>query len=161
MSQRFFLRFGTANPQEFAGLTPTLMIFKKGDDGTDLAAPAVTEVGVSTGFYKFTYPTSPTFSIVFVADGGAAITDDSSRYVAGVLDPITNVDQELGFAADSYGSTALPTSAMGNLKRVVQYWQADATFNKSTGVWSQYAQGSSTLLYEKTLANNVSQTTKT
>lgn len=160
MSQRFFARFGSANPQEFAGLTPTFIIFQT-DLGASLARPAISEVGSSTGFYGFTYATSATYSIIFTIDGGSSIVDSSSRYVSGVLDPIINVDQELGFTADSYGSTVLPATVWGFVRRLAQYWQADATFNKSSGVWSQYAQGTSTLLYEKTLTNDVSQTTKT
>lgn len=160
MSQRFFVRFGSGNPQEFAGLTPTFLVFKR-DDGSSLGPPSIAEVGVSTGFYKFTYAVGATFTVCFVVDGGVSITDTSSRYVAGDLDPIVNVDQQLGFNNDSYGTTALPTSAFANILRIVQYWQADATFNKSSGVWAQYATGTSTLLYLKTLANNVSQTTKT
>lgn len=160
MSQRYFARFGSGNPQEFSGLTPTFIIFQT-DLGASLARPSIAEVGISTGFYGFTYITSATYSIVFTIDGGNAIAEASSRYVAGVLDPISNVDQELGFVNDSYGTTAIPSTVFALAKRLVQYWQADATFNKSSGVWAQFAQGTSTLLYQKTLTNDVSETTKT
>jgi len=136
MSQRYFTRFGSGNPQEFAGLTPTFIIFVQ-NNGTPLTPPPITEVGSSTGFYGFTFATSASFTVCFTIDGGSSITDDSSRYVSGTLDPISNVDQELGFVADSFGTTALPGSVWGYVKRLAQYWQADATFNKSSGVWAQ------------------------
>lgn len=159
MSYKFALRFGSGNPQDTAGLSPTFILFRD-ETGADKTPPSVTEVGASSGLYYFNYEPSATFTIFFIADGGSAITDDSVRYVSGSLDPVAAVDRSLGFSSDSYGTTAVPSNIFGFVKRLEEYWRADATFNKSNGVWEQYASGSSTLLFSKTLSNSTSEVTK-
>lgn len=161
MSQRFFVIFTAGNPQEFAGLTPTFITFLP-SDGSSLGPPPIAEIGTSTGFYGFTFAPSATFSICFTVDGGVTVVgDEASRYITGVLDPIAAVDKELGFSADSYGTTAQPDTVFGLSKRNSQYWESTETFNKTTGVWEKYASGTSTMIMQKTLTNSISSTTKT
>lgn len=159
MSFKYGLAFGSGDCRNFSGLTPTFVLFVT-EGGSMLTPPAVTEVGGTTGLYYFTYTPSATYTIFFQADGGAAITDASLRYVKGTLDPIASVDQYLGFSADSYGTTAAPASVFGFVKRINELWQADGTFSKTTGTWNQYAKGTSTLLFQKTFANSTSSVTK-
>jgi hypothetical protein len=159
MSHKFALRFGSGNPQTSSGLSPTFILFRD-ETGADRTPPLVTEVGVSSGLYYFNYVPSATFTIFFIADGGPAILDDTLRYVAGSLDPVAAVDRSLGFAEDSIGTTAVPSNVFGFVKRINEIWKADATFNKQNGKWEQYAAGTSTLLFSKTLANSTSQVTK-
>ncbi len=160
MSARYGLRFGGGNPQDYAGLTPSFIVFKN-QTGSDVASPpAITEVGTSTGLYYFTYTPNASFTVFFTVDGGAGIGTTSDRYITGTLDPIANVDQQVGFSADTYGTTALPSTVFGFVQRAVQLFQSDATFNKSTGVWATYAKGTSTMLVSKTLGNSTTQVTK-
>lgn len=159
MSTRFGLKFGSGDPRPFSGLTPTFLIFMT-QGGTAMTAPSISEVGQSTGLYYFTYQPNATYTIFFLADGGSTVTDSSVRYLSGTLDPIAAVDQVLGFADDSYGTTASPSTAFGFVKRLNEQWQADSTFSKSTGTWNQYAHGTSTLLYSRTLANSSATVTK-
>lgn len=159
MSNRYGLAFTSGDPRTLSGLTPTFLIYKD-QSGNDITpTPTVTEVGTSTGLYYFQATPSPTLTYFFLVDGGAAAA--SSRYLTGTIDPIANVDQELGFTMSSFGTTVNPSSVFGLAKRIVELFQADATFNKNTGAWSNYAKGTSTLLMEKTLTNSVTETTKT
>lgn len=160
MSFKYGLTFGSGDCRSFTGLSPTFVLFVT-DGGTFMTPPTVTEIGTTTGLYYFTYTPSATYTIFFQADGGASITDNTLRYVKGTLDPISNVDQYVGFSVDSYGTTAVPTSIYGFVKRIEQLWKADGSFSKTTGVWSQYAQGTSTLLFQKTFANSTSSVVKT
>lgn len=160
MSARFGIKFGSGNPQTYAGLSPTFIIFID-NSGATYAPPSIAEIGVSTGFYGFSYTPSATFTIFFTVDGGASIVDSGSRFVSGSIDPVANVDQQLGFSADSYGTTAAPSTVFGFVKRANEQFQSVATFSKTTGIWSVYAAGTSTLLMSKTLANSLAETTKT
>lgn len=158
MAKTYFVRFSSGNPNLYAGLSPTFVQFMS-EGATTLTPPSISELGTSTGLYKFSYAPSPTFAIAFVIDGGAALSS-GDRYVVGSMDAVQVTDQSLGFSQDSYGSTAMPESVFGYVKRVIEFLQADNTFNKSTGVWDVYAHGTSTMLMERTLQNSSSQTTK-
>lgn len=160
MAKTYWVNFGSGNPQNFAGLSPTLILFVA-EGGTAMTAPTpFAEVGTSTGFYKFTYDPSPTFAVAFIADGGAALAS-SDRFVAGVLDPISAVDTRVGFSQDSFGSTNVdPATIYGLVKRLQENFEGNATFTKATGIWQVYSRGSSTLLSQKTLTNNTTQATK-
>jgi hypothetical protein len=160
MSYKYGLKFGSGDSRNFSGLSPTFIIFKR-EDGTDESAPAITEVGSSTGLYYFNYEPSPTFTVFFQVDGGSSVTDSSVRYISGTLDPIASVDRYVGFPQDSYGTTASPSTVFGFAKRINELWQADGSFSKTTGLWNQYAKGTSTLLFSKTLANSSAQVVKT
>lgn len=158
MAKRYAIAFGTGDPRVNTGLTPTLVLFFNADTGATLAAPGITEILVGSGYYQFSY--GPTFSINFLADGGAALSS-SDRYVKGVLDPIQSVDEKVGTINDSFGSTSVdPTTLMGFAKRNQEFDEGNATFNKTTGAWDISSRGSSTLLVEKTLTNTTSSATK-
>lgn len=155
MAKNYGFTFG-GNPSDNTGLSPTLTLFKY-IGGVTTAAPAIIED--SPGFYYFAY--APTMAISFTVDGGAALAD-AVRYFNGVLDPIQTVDQKVGTTDDSYGSTSVdPSTVLGFLKRNLEFDEGNANFNKSSGVWDIYSRGSTTLLREKTLANNTTETTKT
>jgi len=158
MAKDYWMMFGSGNPADNTGLAPTMIVFQTAG-GTAVAGPAITEPGTGTGLYKFSY--GPTASIVFVCDGGSGLAD-SDRYITGALDPIQAVDEKVGSSADSFGSTSVdPTTIFGYVKRNLEFNEGDASFNKTTGVWDISSRGSSTLLREKTLANNTTSTTKT
>lgn len=160
MAKTFFLKFGSGDPSAFAGLSPTFTTFLS-EGGTLISSPAISEVGSSTGIYKFSYAPSATFATVFIADAGASVSS-SDRYLTGALDPIAIVDQKLGDTQDSFGSTSVdPSTAIAYLKRIQEFLEGNQTFNKTTGVWDIYSRGSSTLLREKTLENTPSATNKT
>lgn len=158
MSYKFAARFGSGNPAEQTGLSPTFIYFLD-ETGQTYAPPGVSEI-INSGLYYFTYIPSATYTIFFVLDGGDSITDDAVRYVSGSLDPVAATDRVLGFSADSYGTTVGPSNIFGFVKRIDELWKSDATFSKASGTWNVYATGTSTLLFSKTLANSTSQVTK-
>lgn len=158
MSVKYYqLRFGTGNPAGFAGLAPTFTIFQH-PGGSLLVPPGITEIPTATGLYYFTF--GPTLPISFVVDGGAALSS-SNRYITGMLDPIQAVDQKVGFDFETYGTTIGPSTLIGYNKRILQFFEGDQTFDKSTGAMQTFGKGSSTLLLEKTLTNTSGDVTKT
>lgn len=158
MAKNYFLRFGSGDPSDNTGLSPTFTIFSA-LGLTALPAPGITETPAGSGLYSFSY--GPTQAIVFKVDGGAALSN-SSRYITNVLDPVQAVDERIGFATDSFGSTAAdPTTLYGYAKRNQEFQEGNATFTKSTGVWQIMSRGSSILLVEKGLTNNTTSATKT
>lgn len=159
--KRVFMRFGSGTPQAYSGLTPSFLYFINAVSGASIARPAITEIGTSIGFYTFTYDVGASTIVGFNIDGGAAITDSNTRYVADILDPIVAVDRHLGFPTDGYGTTVGASTVYGEVSRLDQLWKSDATFSKLTGVWQVFATGTSTMLYQKTLANNSANVVKT
>ena len=158
MAKTYYLKFGTGDPALYTGLTPTLAIFSINGISA-LTGPAITETPSGSGLYSFTY--GPTQSILFKADGGAGLAS-GDRYIVGTLDPIQAVDEKMGYTTDSFGSTSVdPSTVFGYLKRSQEVWEGNATFTKSTGVWSIYSRGSTTLLREKSLTNTTSAAGKT
>jgi hypothetical protein len=157
MAKFYYLSFGSGNPANYSGLTPTFTVFHA-DGVTSLAAPGVTETPAGSGFYRFQY--GATTSILFMADGGAGLAA-GDRFVKGTLDPIQIVDQRVGTISDSFGSTSIdPTTVYGYLKRMQELLEGNATFTKATGTWQISSRGSSTLLREKSLTNTTTQATK-
>lgn len=157
MAKTYYLKFGSGDPRSYTGLSPTLVIFQS-IGGTAITGPTISEVSSGSGIYKFTY--GPTASISFLADGGSSLAN-SDRYISGALDPIQAVDEVVGTTSDSYGSTSSdPSTLMGYSKRMQEFTEGDANFNKSTGLWSIYSRGSSTLLRTKTLSNNTTEAEK-
>jgi hypothetical protein len=158
MSKIYWLQFGSGDPSTKTGLTPTLSLFAN-FGGTLITGPGVTEVPALSGLYQFTY--GPTNSIIFKADGGSILAD-SDRYIVGVLDPIQAVDEKVGTTTDSFGSTAAdPTTLYGFAKRNQEFLEGNATFTKSTGIWSVASRGSSTVIATKQLSNTTTLATKT
>lgn len=157
MAKTYYLQFGSANPASFTGLTPTFTIFSANGISAQ-TAPGITETPSGSGLYRFQY--FPTFPIIFVADGGAALSS-SDRFVTGTLDPAQAVDEQIGTIADSFGSTSTdPTTIWGHTKRNQEFNEGNAIYTKSTGTWDISSRGSSTLLRSKTLANNASTASK-
>jgi hypothetical protein len=108
--KQYWLQFGSGDPRNYTGLTPSLVIFKS-FSGVALTAPGLTEPISGSGLYKFEY--NPSFSIAFLADGSASISA-SGRYIAGVLDPSHVVDErvsDMGATVVAIGSSA---AVMGN-----------------------------------------------
>ena len=157
MSKSYYLQFGSGDPANYTGLSPTFVIFRVGGISA-ISAPGITETPAGSGFYRFDY--GPTTSILFKVDGGAALAS-GDRYITGTLDPIQSVDEKIGTTSDSFGSTASdPSTVLGYLKRNQEVLEGNSSYAKSTGIWSIYSRGSSTLLREKTLTNNTTQATK-
>jgi hypothetical protein len=154
----YYLQFGSGNPALFSGLFPTFTIFNA-QGQTSLAAPGITEIPIGSGLYQFQY--APTLSILFLADGGAGLSN-GDRFISATLDPIQAVDQQIGYATDSFGSTSTdPTTLWGYLKRLVEFNEGDSIFSKATGIWQIFTRGSTTLLRTKSLTNTTSSATKT
>lgn len=159
MAKDYGLKFGSGDPRNYSGLTPTFIQFWVHPTGTVLPPPGITEVVAGSGAYWYNYGT--TQSIWFTADGGAALAA-TDRYVTGLMDPIQSVDQKIGNTTDSFGATNIdPSSILAFLKRNQEFQEGNSTFNKTTGAWDIYSRGSSTLLAEKALTNTSTQATKT
>lgn len=68
----------------------------------------------------------------------------------------------IGSTASSFGSTSVdPGDLFGMLKRLQEFQEGNNTYIKATGILDFYSRGSSTLLREKTVSDNSTQTTKT
>lgn len=89
MSNVYWMRFGSGNPQSTSGLAPTFIVFNS-FSGIALVPPGITEPISGSGLYQFTY--NPTFSIAFIADGATTGLPTSVRYVVGNLDPLDRLD---------------------------------------------------------------------
>lgn len=213
MAKEYWLKFGTGNPADTAGLSPTFIQFRSWTGGT-VSPPGITQPIATCGLYRFEY--TPSFPIVFVADGATTGLSSANRYLTGSLDPLDLVDERLaevgstllgtgstlaaigltqipslgasltalgvtngfnivnigttiasfdlsvlGTTASSFGSTSVdPGTVMGYLKRLQELQEGDASFNKTTGVWSIQTRGG-TLLQEKTVTNGANTVTKT
>ena len=166
--KQYLLVFGTGNPANYTGLTPTFTVFASGgtSNGTfqTLSPPGITEIIPGTGMYGFQY--GPTQSIAFLAFGGPNLSS-TDQYIKGNLDPVQAVDQTIGQPlTDSFGSTGSdPTTIAGYCKRALEFNEGDKTYNKSLGVWDIYSRGATegilggTLLREKVLTNTVTSAT--
>jgi hypothetical protein len=164
MAKTYVVVFGSGNPASYTGLSPTMTVFQNyiagaSTPGWTLATgPTLSEIASGTGLYSFQY--NPLTPYAFVCDGGAALLS-TDRYVKGVLDPIQAVDERVGFSTDSFGSTAIdPASMYGYLKRALEFMEGNSSFDKTSGVWTIYSRGSSTLLTTKTLTNSSGNVTK-
>lgn len=157
MAKTYYLQFGGGNPSTYTGLLPTFTVFSY-QGLTSLSAPGITEAPSGSGLYQFIY--FPTLPVVFVADGGSGL-GTSDRYVTGTLDPVQAVDEQIGNVASSIGSTAIdPSTVFGLVRRAFEFMEGNATYAKSTGLWSIFTRGSSTLLRVKTLSNNSTEADK-
>lgn len=171
MAKNYLLQFG-AGSTGTTGLTPTFIVFNGLPNGSGAgAAPGITEVPTNTGLYYFTY--EPTVAVAFIADGGSSLSAPA-RWVSGLLDPVSAIDEKIGSLTDSFGSTNTdPTTIFGYLKRNQELQEGDNVFTKSSGnyqMWSRgntyilgastYA-GSSAMLANKTLTDNGTTVTKT
>lgn len=155
----FYFKFGSGKASNFTGLSPTLTIFYDRIGLTSLQGPTISEIPAGSGVYSFLY--GPTLSLLMEMDGGAALPA-ANRYIYGALDPVQAVDDKLGYNTDSFGSTSVdPSTVFGYLKRGLEINEGDATFNKSSSIWTMLSRGSSTLLRSKALSNTTTSATKT
>lgn len=187
MAKVYWLKFGQGSPADTSGLSPTFTVFRSHTGGV-VSPPGITQVIASYGLYQFEY--TPSFPIVFVADGATTGLTNANRYLTGSLDPLDLVNERLaevgstligigstlsgigntvssfdtsvlGTTASSFGSTSVdPGSVMGYLKRLQENLEGDSNFNKTTGVWQIMTRGG-TLLQEKTVTNAANAVTKT
>lgn len=156
--KNYLLIFGNGNPSGNSGLSPTLTVFKTTPGGTNVTPPGITQVPTSTGLFYFSY--GPTNSISFVADGGSTLSA-TARYISGLLDPSDAVDELIGTTASSFGTTAVdPTDLFGYVKRLQELQEGNASFDKTTSVWTIYSRGSSTLLRSKSFSDSTSTISK-
>ncbi|MCA2654575.1 hypothetical protein [Microcystis sp. M061S2] len=152
----------SSNPlNTFAGLAPTFTLFVN-ENGATVIPPGITESPAASGVYRFTY--GATLAVFGQVDWGAG-APSSSRYTRVVLDPIQAVDERVGGIVnnnDSIGSTSVdPTTVIGFLKRSLEFWEGNATFEKSTGTWLIYDRGGTNVIRTKQLSNNATAATKT
>lgn len=155
----YLLKFGSGNPSDYTGLSPTFTFFQIGPTlpWSNTTPPGISEISSGAGLYTFQY--NATLPIAFVADGGVALAS-SDRYVTGILDPIQAVDVRVGFPGDSIGSTNTdPTTLMGYAGRNQEVQEGDATFDKTTGEWAIQTRGATTI-QTKTLTNLSGSVTK-
>ncbi len=156
--KNYWITFGTQDPRTYSGLSPTfLLYFNK--LGATLSPPGITEVLAGSGFYSFQASVGWSGSFAFLVDGGASAA--AVRYVTGALDPVDEIDLTLGYTASSFGSTNVdPGDVFGMLKRNQENQEGNATFLKSSGVWSIFSRGSSSLLSTKVLTQDTTGCTK-
>ena len=68
----------------------------------------------------------------------------------------------LGTTASPIGTSSVdPSDIMGYLRRLREYNEGNRIYTKATGLLDFYARGGATLLIEKTISDNSTQTTKT
>lgn len=96
---RYFLRYRHSD----TGLTPTFTFFKKASDLTPQTSPPIGEVGSGTYYFDYT----PTFDVIFEADGGPSIPTEEVRYIADTLSPKdTYVDEPTSQVKDDVWNDA-------------------------------------------------------
>jgi hypothetical protein len=157
----YILKLGTGNPADFTGLSPTFIQWRLVDTGGVTIPPGISEIAVGSGLYRFEYEPGQSLPIVFVADGGAAITSAGARYLTGTLDPIQSVDLRLGWDTDSIGGTlANPVSVYAFVERIREFLEGQQNFNKTTGALLNYDRGGTLLLRASTLTNTSGAVTK-
>lgn len=158
MAKDYWVRFGSKNPADHAGLAPTFVSFIN-TSGQTLSPPGITEPLANSGLYHFSY--HATQSVAFTIDGATTGLADSKRYITGVLDPHDRLDQAVGSTASTFGSTSAdPGTLYGYLKRIQEYHEGDQVYSKSNATLDIYNRGQSTLLRQKTIADGATSVTK-
>jgi hypothetical protein len=106
MSNTYFMRFGSGDPRQYSGISPTFLIFRQ-LDGSNVSPPPIAQVGLSSGIYGFTF--GVTMPITFLADAATTSPGTAGRYVTGDLDPKDSIDytgqtlMALGTTSVAYG----------------------------------------------------------
>lgn len=151
--KNYWISFGANDPRTQTGLAPTFIQFFDAL-GQTLSPPGITEIFTGSGAYRFQYTAGYSTSVWFLVDGATSGLG-SLRYVSGVLDPIDTVDLLVGYTGSNIGSTSAdPDDVFGHVKRRFEFDEGVQTFIKSSGEWSIYDRGASTLLTVKTLTNS-------
>lgn len=104
-AKTYLVRFGTDNPANYTGISPTFTKFFN-SAGNATTAPSISEIA-SSGMYAFSY--DPTGFIGFVLDGTASL-GTNVRYVAGALDPNDKVS-ETGISLIAMGASLIAQGA--------------------------------------------------
>lgn len=104
-SKNYLVRFGTDNPSNYSGLTPTFTKFFNSAGGST-TPPSIAEIA-SSGMYLFSY--DPTGFIGFILDGTASL-GTNVRYVAGTLDPNDKIS-EIGGSLSAMGASLIAQGA--------------------------------------------------
>lgn len=112
MAKTYGLIFTNSDPRSApaTSLAPTLVIFQA-IDGTAVSTPGITKPISTVGLYTFNY--RPSLAVYFLADGGAAITDNTQRYLSGILDPIQEVDEQLTFYTTTFTAANITLLGLG------------------------------------------------
>ncbi len=179
--KNYWVTFGTQDPRTYTGLSPSFILYFN-HLGATQAPPGITEVFAGSGYYRFQASVGWSQSVAFLVDGGASAT--TARYVRGNLDSadaldltvgytasaisdgsvlgqVATVNAVIGTTASSFGSTSVnPGDIFGVVKRLQENLEGNATFLKSSGTWSIFSRGSSTLLTTKTLTQSTTGVTK-
>ncbi len=156
--KNYWITFGVQDPRTYTGLTPSFILYFN-HLGATQAAPGITEVLTGSGYYRFQASIGWSQSFAFLVDGGASAT--TARYVRGTLDSSDALDLTVGYTASSFGSTSVdPGDIFGMVKRNQENFEGNSSFLKSSGVWSIFSRGSSTLLSVKTLTQDTTGVTK-
>ncbi len=90
MAKNYFITFGSGDPRQYPGLSPTFVIWSLAN-GSTVAPPAISQVGSSSGIYTFSWGT--TTAITFLADAATTSPGTSGRYVPGAIDPSDRIDE--------------------------------------------------------------------
>lgn len=155
----YWLRFGSGNPADNSGLSPTFTTFIAGD-GSTIAPPGITEPVSGTGLYLFQY--HPTQTIAFTVDGATLGLTDSDRYIVGSIDPFDLLNDQVGSTASVFGDNLTdPTTVFGFLKRCQEFLEGNSTYTKASGELTYSSRGASETLAVKTISDDSTSTTKT
>lgn len=156
--KNYWVTFGQNDPRTYTGLSPTFILYFN-QLGATQSPPGITEVLSGSGYYRFQASIGWSQSVPFLVDGGASA--GTARYVRGTLDAADSLDLTVGYTASSFGDTsANPADVMGYLKRNQEFEEGNSTFLKSSGLWSIFSRGSSTLLRAKVLTQDTTGVTK-
>jgi len=112
MAKTYGLIFTNQDPRSApaTSLAPTLVIFSA-IDGTAVSTPGITKPISTVGLYTFNY--RPSLAVYFLADGGALVTDNTQRYISGILDPIQEVDEQLQFFTTTFTAANITLLGLG------------------------------------------------
>jgi hypothetical protein len=112
------LRFGTGNPANYTGLTPSFTIFSA-LGLTAITPPGITETPAGSGLYQFEY--GPTQAIKFKIDGGATLADGQKASGFGSLQGGLEVVGDGGTFAGLFFGPALITTPDAKLSGHFQF----------------------------------------
>ena len=85
------VRFGSGDPRNYTGLSPTFLFFVNMTTGATVAPPTITETYVGTGIYTFSY--GVTTPLAFLIDAATTSPGSTGRYVNGQIDPADRTDE--------------------------------------------------------------------
>jgi hypothetical protein len=108
MSKTYGVAFSTSDPRTFPSLAPTFIVFKNLQTGVDVTPPGISQV--ATGVYAFNW--AATLPIYFMMDG-ITVTPATNRYVFGVLDPASRIDQQLSQYSTTFAAVSSTLTALG------------------------------------------------